>query len=440
MDLEREVLDMIVPTPEQVASIQRRADALKATVIDYMSSHGYDVEVRLAGSFSKNTFLADPDIDMFLMFPRDTDVEDLRRIGLQAGDDILHGERIFSDHPYTRGVYEGLEVDMVPCYRLDSTEHIQSAVDRTPFHTAFIKSRLDADGCNQVRLLKKFMKGIGTYGAEQDSRGFSGYLCELLVVKYGSFRKVLEASLKWRGGAVIEIDGKGPDMKGTMVVYDPVDNRRNVASAVHIDTMSTFIAAAKDYLTEPRMEFFYPKRRAVFSREELSSRVDSHGTRLISAYFIRPYGAIEDNLQSQLWKTQYALAKKLEESEFHVIHATHSMDETSMTVAFELEADIISKVHRHIGPPTWVKAEPFLEKWRGNPYGEPFVEDATWVVIAERQYHSAVELLRNETHRSGIGRSLNPESMTIRNHEETLNSTDAELLSELLDPRLPWVR
>jgi len=181
-----------------------------------------------------------------MMFPESLPRAELERIGLKAGEDILHGERMFSEHPYTRGVFEGIEVDMVPCYHLDSTEKLQSAVDRTPFHTSYIKGKLDAEGCNQVRLLKKFMKGIGTYGAEQDSRGFSGYLCELLVVHYGSFRKVLEGALTWRKGMTISIDGcRGPKMSSPLVVYDPVDSRRNVSSAVHVDTMSTFIHAAK---------------------------------------------------------------------------------------------------------------------------------------------------------------------------------------------------
>ena len=31
------------------------------------------------------------------------------------------------------------------------------------------------------------MQGIGVYGAEIKVGGFSGYLCELLVMKYGGF-------------------------------------------------------------------------------------------------------------------------------------------------------------------------------------------------------------------------------------------------------------
>ena len=328
---------------------------------------------------------------------------------------------------------------MVPCYRLDSTEHLKSAVDRTPFHTAFIRSHLTDEGCDQVRLLKKFMKGIGAYGAEQDSRGFSGYLCELLVVKYGSFRKVLEAAARWKEGTVVEIEGRGPSMIGALVVYDPVDSRRNVASAVHVDTLSLFIAASKNYLEEPREEFFFPRPRTPLSAEELSKMTGSHGSRLVTLVFERPEG-IEDNLQSQLWKTQYAVRKKLDEFSFNVLRAVHGMSDTEMTVMFELENDRLSKTRRHRGPPVWVKAEPFLEKWKGSPYGEPFIEDGAWVVIAERPYESVMDMLGNEVAISGIGKDLDTGTMRILDHDTTLASADPALIGELLDPRLPWER
>ncbi len=438
--LEQEVLKRIVPSPETVASINDRASRLKAEVESYVASHGLDVEARFTGSFSKNTYLSDPDLDLFLLFPEDTDPEELKRVGLKAGEDILHGIRMFSDHPYTRGVYEGLDVDMVPCFHIKSTEHMKSAVDRTPFHTQFIRSRLTDDGCDQVRLLKKFMKGIGAYGAEQDSRGFSGYLCEILVVRFGSFDGVLQAATRWKKGTRIVVDGKGPDFDAPLVVYDPVDNKRNAASAVHVDTLALFITAARAYLEEPRMEFFFPDPLTPRSREWLASATASRGTRLVSVSFIRPEGLIEDNLQSQLWKTQYALQRKLDEQGFVVVRAVHSMTDSKMVVVFELEADTLPLTHKHSGPPAWADSTGFLAKWRCNAYGEPFIEDGIWTVIAPRQYSEAAPMLRREAVRSGMGKDMHVDAMTVLGHEDTLERADLSLLTELLDPMLPWER
>ena len=438
MDLEDAVLERIVPSPDTVASIRERAARLKAMVEDYIAAHGIEVEARYAGSFSKGTFLSNPDLDLFLLFPESVSEEDLKRIGLQAGEDILHGIRMYSDHPYTRGNFEGLDVDMVPCYRLSDTSHLKSAVDRTPFHTAFIISHLDDAGKDQVRLLKKFMKGIGAYGAEQDSRGFSGYLCELLIVKFGTLRGLLEAASRWREGTTFPIEGPaGPRMESALVVYDPVDPRRNVASAVHADTLALFIHAAREYLREPRMEFFFPNPRRPMSREELAKLLGTHGSRLVSVSFSRPE-AIEDNLQSQLWKTQTALGRRLDEHGFGVLRAVHSMDDERMAVVFELERDTLPRVHKHRGPPVWANPGSFMDKWRGSECGDPFIEDGCWTVVAPRHYITAVEMIEGEATRLGAGRELDTGTISVMDSDRSLEDADPLLLTSLLDPKLPW--
>ena len=69
-------------------------------VEDYIAVHGIEVEARYAGSYSKGTFLDDPDLDLFLMFPDTVSEEDLKRVGLQAGEDILHGIRMYSEQTH----------------------------------------------------------------------------------------------------------------------------------------------------------------------------------------------------------------------------------------------------------------------------------------------------------------------------------------------------
>ena len=114
------------------------------------------------------------------------------------------------------------------------------------------------------------------------------------------------------------------------------------------------------------------------------------------------------------------------------------MDDAHMTVAFELERDVLPATHRHIGPPVWVDSEPFLDRWRGNPHGEPFIEDGHWVVVADRQYATAAAMLEREGPISGIGKELDTGAMEILDTETTLDSVDPLLLTELLNPRMPW--
>lgn len=438
MSIESQVLEKIRPTEEDVRFICNAADCLKKIVEDYVKGHNIDAEVRFVGSYIKGTYLSDPDLDLFVLFPEDVPLKDMERIGLSVGEVLTNGIMMYAEHPYTRGVYEGLSVDLVPGYALKNTDKLKSAVDRTPFHTRYILDNLKEEQRDEVRLLKKFMKGIGVYGAEPNTRGFSGYMCELLVLHYGSFRNVLEAACDWKEGTTISVDKKGPPMIGPLVVYDPVDQKRNVASAVHIDTLSLFIVASKTYLAAPSEKFFFPAEREPYSGEILQQMSERNGSRLITVVFERP-DVVEDNLYSQLWKTRYALTRKLNDFDYNVLRAVHEMYDNTLEIVFELERDLLSNTHKHVGPPVWVKtADSFLSKWKNNEYGKPFIEDGCWNVIAERMYLSAKEMLADEAAVSGIGREIDPINMKIRDHETTLKETDPLLLTELLDPKVSW--
>ena len=438
MSIESDVIGMIRPSPEEVRRISDVADSLKLEVEDYILRNGIDVKIRYVGSFAKGTFLSHPDLDLFLMFPETTPREEMVRLGLQIGEDILHGERKYAEHPYTSGIYQGVDVDMVPCYHITTTEKLLTPVDRSPFHTDYILSKVDAAMCDEIRLMKRFMKGIGAYGAEPNTRGFSGYMCELITIHYGGFIDALIAAAEWKEGVTITLEKRGPPMVAPIVLYDPVDPRRNVASAVHIDTFSEFVVACRSYLKNPDMKFFFPGERIPLPSEEIRKRVELHGTRLISVSFARPR-ANEDNLHSQEWRTQNAIAKKLDAFSFNVLRAVHHMTADRIVVIFELERDRLSKTFKHIGPPVWVKSSgSFLSKWTGSEYGDPFIEDGHWTVIAERLYFTAAEMLADEIEMAGIGREIDPRTMEIMEHEQTLDDADPVLLSELLDPKHSW--
>ncbi|MDR2846316.1 MAG: CCA tRNA nucleotidyltransferase [Candidatus Methanoplasma sp.] len=438
MSVESEVLERIRPTPDEIKMIDSTAQKLMDNVRRYISEHGINADARFVGSYAKGTFLSDPDLDLFVIFPEDVPRGELERLGLEIGEAILHGTKMYAEHPYTRGVFEGLDIDLVPSYGVQSADKLKSAVDRTPFHTDYILSRIDDSLKDDVRLLKKFMKGIDTYGAEPNTRGFSGYLCELLVIHYGGFRKVLEASAEWKEGTTITIEKKGPPIIGPLIVYDPVDQKRNVASAVHMDTLALFMVAARAYLSSPSPKFFFPDARRPLTRKELEEKAKKNGARIITVVFRRP-DVIEDNLYSQLWKTRYALIRKLNDFDYNVLRAVHDMYDKTLEIAFELERDTLSETYRHIGPPVWVKAaESFLSKWKNNEYGDPFVEDGCWNVIAERMYFSAKEMLEDEAAISGIGREIDPGTMKVRDHDTSLNETDPLLLTELMAPKQSW--
>ena len=132
------------------------------------------------------------------------------------------------------------------------------------------------------------------------------------------------------------------------------------------------------------------------------------------------------------------VAKKLDDFGFTVLRGVHEMDDGSMTVAFEVERDTLPRTFKHEGPPVWVNSASFLSKWKGSPFGDPFIEDGRWMVVSERQYVDAKDMLEHEASMAGIGKELDLGTMRVMDHEASLSGIDPLLLTELLDPRMPW--
>ena len=207
------------PTPEEETTLEAMVHDLLAAVQAVLRDRGWEAKPFVSGSVAKGTHLTGADVDLFVAFPADLPREDLEKRGLALGELLERGVHMYAEHPYTRGFYRGFQVEIVPCYRITDASQRMTAVDRTPLHVDYVLGHLNGGQADQIRLLKSWSEGIGLYGAEAKIRGFSGYLCELLVLKYGSFRGVLEASQGWRRGVVIELGrvAAGEEMRGVIV-------------------------------------------------------------------------------------------------------------------------------------------------------------------------------------------------------------------------------
>ena len=157
----------------------------------------------VVGSIARQTWLrGDHDLDVFMLFDPSLSREALEEQGLSLARHIaaLFTSRFhekYAEHPYINAIIDDIDVDLVPCYKVESAEKIQSAVDRTPFHTWYITDKINGL-IDDVLLLKRFAKAGGIYGSDQMTEGFSGYLCELLILHYGGFTPLLQAASGWR--------------------------------------------------------------------------------------------------------------------------------------------------------------------------------------------------------------------------------------------------
>ena len=404
----QEILKKITPTPADRTKIKALAETLQQKVVGACKEQGVDAEVRVEGSVAKDTWLREePEIDVFMRLPPSIPRKRLGDISLKIARKATEGARQierFAEHPYLEAFIDDVRLNIVPCYDVKPGEWL-SATDRTPFHTNYMKKRLNEDARGEVRLLKKFLKGVDAYGAEIKTGGFSGYLCELLIVHYKTFSETLQAFSGYTQKA-IDIEGyyAGREKElnrlfpEPLVIVDPVDKARNVASAVQPQKLYTLVAAARAFLKNPDTKFFYPPKTTPLTAEALKAKLENRGATLIFLP-LEHEEAVPDVLWGQLYKTQRALRKLTELNDFKVLRdAVWSNEKTLSVFTFELEQHTLSGVKKHFGPPLRreKECEKFLSKYDGN--GEvasgPYVEDGRWVVELRRKFTDVVELLK----------------------------------------------
>ncbi len=406
----------ITPSKNEKGKVVSLAGKLVKQVEKAAAKAKVEATVRVEGSVAKDTWLRkEPDIDIFLQLPASTPREALGSVCLKIAREATKGSKQverFAEHPYLEAFVDSIRVNIVPCYRSKPGEWL-SATDRTPYHTDFVKPRLNDQLRSEIRLLKRFMKGIGVYGAEIKVGGFSGYLCELLTLQYNSFKDVLKTAAAWRKPWTIDYlsyyKGKEEDLPKIfaepLIVVDPVDKGRNVASAVRQDCLIEFVAASRQFLKSPAERFFFSEPTKILSGDQLGRSMRKRGTALVLVR-IGQVKAVPDILWGQLYKTQRSLRRLLTQNDFHVINDAAWSNEAGLSMLlFEVEDRFLSPTKKHLGPPIEkrMECERFLRKHFGAPttISGPRLENERWVVEVKRKHVDVVGLLRDSLKQGG---------------------------------------
>jgi len=315
------------------------------------------VEIRLAGSLAKGTDLKGKnEFDIFLLFPRHYSHHEMTMLGLTYARRAFAGMKIesrYAEHPYLQVFSGDYHADIVPAYKIHGIEEKGSSVDRSPLHTEYVNSKLGASGKDEVRLLKRFMKNFGIYGAELRVEGFSGYLCELLVIRYGSLLSLFESAADWQEPSLV-LDDKVEELEARnkfsspLVVIDPVDPQRNVAAVVAQTSLSRFIFECRRFLKSPSAKFFFAQKTAR-SASEIKNRMKQRGTACFAVVFPAPK-AVPDVLWPQLKKTAQSLVRHLESLDFSVFGYYHWSDGAECVVLLELDRWELPGVKKAPGP------------------------------------------------------------------------------------------
>ncbi len=445
-ETEKAVLEKIATTPEEDARINAAAARLAQRISEEAKRLSVKAKPLLVGSVAKGTYIrTKPDIDVFIQFPKETQRERLESDGLAIGKAVLSDiELRYAEHPYTHGKFEGYDADVVPCFEVSDASRKMSAVDRTPFHTEYVLKHMKEGQRFDVLLFKQFLKGIGVYGAEEEIQGFSGYLCEIVVLKYGTFRKALEACACWKAGETITLEkAKHQWFDSPLTFIDPVDPNRNVASALSRENFLFFVKACSEYLAAPKREFFFPNPVKPLSQEELKKRIDE---RFVALRFNKPNGLVADTLFPQVRKCAATLAKLCEKWDFPVRRTAYFVDE-KITTLLEFEAPQISETVVHGGPPAQIKenAEKFIAKWENNPQAvrPPYIERGRLYVEIRREFTRPADLIKAKIHTLNIGKHLAEAikgGYELKVDAEIVEQRYAVFLTKYLDGKHPWER
>jgi tRNA nucleotidyltransferase (CCA-adding enzyme) len=404
------VLEQVTPSVSERKKIARLSQKLTEQVVIAAKKLKVKAKVRVEGSVAKDTWLSrEPDIDIFMRLPRSTLRDSLGEVCLRVAREATRGSKQverFADHPYLEAFVEGTRVNIVPCYEAKPGEWM-SATDRTPFHTAYINEHLTDEARSEVRLLKKFMKGISVYGAEIKVGGFSGYLCELLILHHESFLDTVKAFALDKQRMVVDIarfyDGRHGELNllfdEPLVVVDPVDKARNAASAVRGQKLHDLVAASQRFLAKPSLDFFYPPQTVPLAVGKMRRELKTRGSSIIFVV-LGGVDAVADVLWGQLYKSQRSLRKLVELNDFTVLRDLPWSNEKGLNMfVFELEDCCVPQVRRHVGPPLdkEKECEKFIAKYVESPdaVGGPYVEDGRWAVLVRRKFTDACTLLKD---------------------------------------------
>jgi len=435
-EILNEVMERIVPSAEEENRLNKVVKELEGKIKKYVPK---DAEIMLVGSVAKGTWLKNSlDIDFFILFPLRWNKREMEKVVLDTGKKVLDKIWIqYAEHPYVRGYYKNYRVDIVPSYKIKSITEMKSSVDRTPFHTEFIRKNMDDKLKNDARLLKQFIKGIGCYGAEAKVEGFSGYLVELLIIKYGGFLNVLKAAIKWGKKVYLTINGDGKKFSDRFVFIDPVDLSRNVAAALSEEKLELFISAARDFLNEPSIKFFFPPPPPKIDDDILEKKLGN----FIGICFKKP-DIVDDVLYPQLKKAASNISSLFFSHDFKVVRKAFHADGSAF-IAVELESKNIEDKKLHMGPPLKSKkhVESFIKRWENDEHaiGKPFEKDGRMWIWVRREYTDARKLLKDKIKDVRLGKHIDKIKSEIKICEKGLKRYK-KYWYEFFCPLPPWKR
>lgn len=343
--------------------------------------------VSFVGSAARDTGLrGDRDIDLFAAFPREMDEDVIVKKTFAAAKSAVKAKWVthYAEHPYLQTTIAGFKVEVIPCFQVEPHSGIKSAVDRSPLHMQYLEKKLTQRQRRDVRVLKKLLKIYGVYGAEVEVGGFSGLVCEQLMLKYGGLENLLREASKWMPPVFIDYEGtwnaesksgkmelihKFPDAK--LVLIDVIDRNRNAAAAVSPQSLAKFILLTRAFVKKPN-ESFFAERKEIHSAEKVQKILHNRSTAVVLVEMKKP-DVIEDILFPQLKRSEKNICRELQKSGFKVLGSCDLY--ANGQLLFEVANAELPRVKKLVGPPAWLEKNVAQFLKGKQPLRGPYLED-----------------------------------------------------------------
>ena len=386
-----EVLSKIKPKSKDKTVIDAIYQDISSKINEVLTKNSIEAEITLSGSFSRDTWLAKvKDIDIFLILPYDSKYQPEDVVSLIREQLDYPWEKRHAEHPYLYAKTKELALEIIPGYQYKPNRKMRSAVDRSPSHKKFVIKNLPVGSNDEVRLLKQFMKGIGVYGAEIKIHGFSGYLVELLIIHHqGKFIEVIKQAKSSLKTPITFNKNEKVDPKefkdDALIVIDPVDLNRNVASAVGKESLIRFVAAAEIFLKQPKIEFFFPKELVITNKilSELKESVVYY-----TAIIHKLPKIVDDILWGQIRKFETGLFGFLTSKGINPLKIESTISNKKIITIVTSEHNFTPEKVWILGPPVRItSSEKFLEKYQNKSstiYG-PEIINGRWQVLQKME-------------------------------------------------------
>ncbi len=288
-------------------------------------------------------------------------------------DEFLNPRLLYAEHPYITVDYflnnTKVKIDIVLYFDLD-LEYIKkngpiTAVDRSPWHSDFVRNNLTSDQKNDVRLLKQFFKVCHSYGDKSavGKIGFIGYSTELLIYYYQdlinlfeSFNELDKKPLDYFNRNSEELSKIVHFQNDYLIIIDPIDKNRNVASAISERAYKYCNQRILEFLEHPNKMFFKIKP---FSEIDLSDKEDPYLSKIFIIELLNSDSKIHYTInRDKLYSLGDSIKTNAEKEFSHVdrfgtilFEVYFEDDKNQYNIAIFCERPQISETYTRKGPP-----------------------------------------------------------------------------------------